>query len=198
MATTPGFSKTTLSREQRKKLIDQRLSILVDVEKSFPNDGFEKKFERLKSLKEETDTSFQSGNRIEFSKFLQMAEEESANQLQETSNFLKEKSGNLVEAIAKQNLDSESLKSKNIPIKERERFYNNFEMSKKEIREGKKLETSRNYQLSLILFKRSLQYSFACLEILQEKVPESLEVAQSRWKIVKKATQEIKEEESNP
>lgn len=176
-------AKTTMSYRERKKQLDGKITLVLDIKEQLklePETG-KTSVETIRSQVEET---YRSGNRVEIEKTLSVSEGELlvtqrklCFPMEESANGLYQKA--MGEWILLEGEEKNSAKPIEWDTKEKIQRY--LMMAKSEKDHAKEYFLSGNYHLSLHTYKRSLVYSLMSLRSQKVEIPEEYQTADSVW-----------------
>lgn len=176
-------AKTTMSYRERKKQLDGKIALVLDIKEQLklePETG-KTSVETIRSQVEET---YRAGNRVEIEKTLSVSEGELlviqrklCFPMEESANGLYQKA--MGEWILLEGEEKNSAKPIEWDTKEKIQRY--LMMAKSEKDHAKEYFLSGNYHLSLHTYKRSLVYSLMSLRSQKAEIPEEYQTADSVW-----------------
>ncbi|MCG6143002.1 hypothetical protein [Leptospira bandrabouensis] len=176
-------AKTTMSYRERKKQLDGKITLVLDIKEQLklePETG-KTSVETIRSQVEET---YRAGNRVEIEKTLSVSEGELL-VIQRKLCFPMEESANGLYQKAMGGwilLEGEEKNSaKPIEWDTKEKIQRYLMMAKSEKDHAKEYFLSGNYHLSLHTYKRSLVYSLMSLRSQKAEIPEEYQTADSVW-----------------
>lgn len=177
------FGKTTLSYRERKKQLDQKITILIDLRDTL---GLEPNTYKISfdSLVKQVEETYRVGNRVEWEKTLNIAEGEIHLMQRKLCPDLDEKASSLFQKAMGdwiQRENEEKLQNKLTAWEDREKIQRYLSMAKNEKEHAKDYFVSGNYHLSLHTYKRSIVYSLMSLRAQRVEAPDDYQTANNLW-----------------
>ncbi|PJZ69250.1 PROCN domain protein [Leptospira perolatii] len=168
-------STSTLSFRERKKSIDSKVRVLREIKDSFPDKDLVNDFGRIENSFKEVESAFKTGTQKEKSDSLLSIEKKLPESLRKWSETAAISSDRLLQYVARETqlrgLDTEERHP--LTAKEEEKVNQYFHMAREEWLSGNKFRRDGNHLYALVLYKRSLKYSFSSLKT--SKLPPPIE-----------------------
>ncbi|TGK85290.1 hypothetical protein EHQ23_11550 [Leptospira bourretii] len=176
-------AKTTMSYRERKKQLDGKIALVLDIKEQLKLEPETGKTS-IESIRTQVEETYRAGKRVEIEKTLSLAEgdllvtqRKLCFPMEESANGLYQKA--MGQWILLEGEDKSGVKTLEWDTKEKIQRY--LLMAKSEKDHAKEYFLSGNYQLSLHTYKRSLVYSLMSLRSQKAEIPEEYQLADSVW-----------------
>lgn len=177
LGTSGLFPISNVSRAEKN--VDSKVRILREMKRSFHSIDLEKDLERLESYSADLESMTRVGTAQERSDALSTLERKLPEIVKRWSEFAENCSSKLLQYTVRETqlLKIDSPDRHPLTAKENALANNYFRMAREEWISGNKFHRDGNYLYALVLYKRSLKYSFSSLKTAKLPVPEEFQNA---------------------
>ncbi|MDF3818299.1 hypothetical protein P3G55_00220 [Leptospira sp. 96542] len=177
------MGKTTLSYRERKKQLDGKISLVLDINDQLKLETDSGKVS-IESLKKDLEETYRQGKRPEIEKALNIAEGEVLFSQRKLCTPLEEIATNLYQKAMGQWIlieGEDKASNKKLEWDTKEKIQRYLSMAKSEKDHARDFYLSGNYHLSLHTYKRSIVYSLMSMRTQKTDIPEEYTVADQVW-----------------